>query len=151
MKIVVWLLLSVSALAALFCLREGLRLLLMVIRRRPFLRRVEGVIVVVEKTREAHTVTVNGCSRIVTQVKFFPVIQFTTPDGRSVQFRSELGEAYPVREKWDGHRVEPISRYQAGQAIAVLYDPAGSIKPCLAGWSALYGPATALLVGGFAF
>jgi hypothetical protein len=151
MKFVIWLLLSVSALAALFCLREGLRSLLAVMRRRPFLRRIEGLILVVEKTREARTMTVNGRSRIVTQVKFFPLIQFTLPDGRAVEFRSEVGEVYPVREKWNGHRVEPASRYQAGQAIEVFYDPARLLKPCIAGWSAFYGPAAAMLAGGLAF
>ena len=151
MKIIVWLMIAGFALVGLWCVREGFFALLKVLRRRPYLRRVQGTVLKVEKTRDVSRTTHNGKSESRIMVKFMPVIQFKTAEGETIVFQSESGEAYPVRKRWNGHTIEPTSRYTAGQRIPLVYDPTGELKPCQDDWASLYGMATAMVVAGTLF
>lgn len=151
MKAIVWIMISVFALGGLWCLRHGLASLFLALRRRPYLRRVMGTILVVEKNREVRMANAKSDHRSSIVVKFTPIIHFATPEGESITFRSETGESYPVVRRWNGQTVEPVSRFTAGQRIPVVYDPSGELTPREDSWSGIYGMATAMLIAGFLF
>lgn len=151
MKAIVWIMISAFALGGLWCLRQGLGSLFLALRRRLYLRRVTGTILVVEKTREVRISHAKSENRSNSVVKFTPIIHFATPEGESVTFRSETGESYPVVRRWNGQTVEPVSRFTAGQRIPVVYDPSGELTPREDSWSGMYGMATAMLIAGFLF
>jgi len=151
MKIMIWIMLASFAIGGLWCLRGGLFTFLKILRRRPYLRRVQGTVLKVERKREVRLTTHDGKSESRTIVKFTPVIQFKTSEGETITFRSETGESYPIRKGWNGHIIEPISRYKTGQRIPLVYDPTGEIKPCQDDWASLYGMSTAMMVAGTLF
>jgi hypothetical protein len=148
MKVVVWMLLVAAALAGTFCLVKGLLSLVVVIRRRPYLRRAQGKIVKVHQTHETRSDSNNQMHNYVT---FHPEIEFTTELGQHVTFRSEHGHTHQLRNSTAGIDIETFSHYRTGDSIEVFYDPAGEMTPCIATWAGLYGPGAGNLFGGLAF
>ena len=128
---------------------EGVRSWVVTLRRRPHLRKTQGTVITVEKKRE--TRTSGSPPRMRTYVKFHPVINFTTPDGKIQSFTSEMGESYVVQKRSDGTHTEPVSKYSPGQRLDILYDPEGKLPPCLNSWSGLFGPVAALIAAGLVF
>ena len=108
--------------------------LISAIRRHPHLQRISGTVLTVEKQRQ-----IGGES-----VTFFPIISYTTPDGKQVRFRSNAGTTLPERKFGGG----PISPWRDGQSIDVFHDPSGYLNPCIASLWGLYGMGGGFLVGG---
>lgn len=151
MKYFVWLMLFAFAMVGTFCIREGMRSAILRRRRKPFLRKTQGVILRVDQQRKMESSTSNGRTRTRMVVKFHPVIQFRNEQGKPVQFRSEMGESYAVRKRWNGETVEPQSTYTTGQSLPVCYDIEGQLKPCIDTWAGRNGMNLGFVVAGLLF
>ena len=111
--------------------------LIIKIRRHPRLLRINGTVVTSEKEYSRD----DDARRRVT---FYPIINYTTPDGRLVQFRSRTGSTYEELIL-TGPKVSP---WREGQSIDVFHDPSGTMEPCIASLWSLYGGSFGFLVGG---
>ena len=58
---------------------------------------------------------------------YVPVVRFETPDGKSIEFRSDSGSNPPT--------------YSVGERVTVLYDPAKPYNAKLEGWDNWVGAA----------
>lgn len=112
----------------------ALWLLIRAIRRHPYLLRISGTVATVERQRKT-----GGDS-----VTFYPIISYTTPEGKQVRFRSNIGTTLPVRQIGGG----PISPWRDGQSIDIFHDPSGYLSPCIASLWGLYGTGACVLIGG---
>ncbi|MFN8493068.1 MAG: DUF3592 domain-containing protein [Caldilineaceae bacterium] len=128
-------------------LKEGLLRL----RARPRLQVVKGVVTRIET--KSKQMLVNG--KRTYDVHRFPVIHFQTATGEAFSFQSEVGEVeqrYRHPSWWTPKRKRAETfEFVAGQALPVLYDPAGEVPPCINRWSAIFGPAVTFIWGGLAF
>ncbi len=111
--------------------------LVVAIRRHPHLLRIKGTVV----TSEQEYSKDSDARRRVT---FFPIIVYTTPEGKQVRFRSRTGSTHEVL-KLAGPNVSP---WRVGQSIDVFHDPSGTMEPCIASLWSLYGTAVGFLAGG---
>jgi hypothetical protein len=105
-------------------------------RRHPHLQRISGTVLTVETKRE-----IGGDQP---SVSFYPIIAYTTPEGKQVRFRSSTGTTRPIRKL----SVPTISPWRDGQSIDVFHDPSGELEPCIASLWSLYGWGAGLLAGG---
>lgn len=112
----------------------GLRGLVITIRRHPHLLRIAGSVVSVEEKFE----------RADDTVTFFPVITYTTPEGKQIRFRSSTGTSHKVL-RLSGPNVSP---WRDGQSIDVFHDPGGEQEPCIASLWSLYVWPAGFLFGG---
>ena len=127
----------------------GLRSIARSLRRRPHLLRLMGTIVSVQTEVVRRWRSDSGSSSETNQeVRYFPLIAYTTPEGKGVQFRSELGEVYTLRRKFDGALITPPSRHREGERIEIFHDSSGELPPCIANWWALYFSGTGMLAAG---
>ncbi len=111
----------------------GLRGLVCTVRRHPHLLRLSGTVLSVYKKYETGK----------DKVTFYPNIGFTTPEGKQVFFRSNIGSSYPDRNIYPAK-----SPWKDGQSIEVYHDPGGVLAPCIASVWHLYGWGLAFLAGG---
>lgn len=129
----------------------GLKEWLTVLRARPRLQVVQGVVTRIE-TRSKQMVA-NG--KRTYQVHRFPVIHFQTPTGAARSFQSEVGEVeqrYRHQSWWTPKRQRAEEfEFVVGQSLPVLYDPAEAVPPRLNRWSALFGPSVSFAAGGLVF
>ena len=111
--------------------------LIIKIRRHPCLLRIKGTVVTSEKeySRDADAQR---------RVMFYPIINYTTPDGRQVRFRSRTGSTHEELIL-AGPNVSP---WRDGQSIDVFHDPYGTMEPCIASLWSLYSGSSGFLVGG---
>lgn len=110
-------------------LRAGLSELIKVRRRRPFLIKLPGTILTVIKERETRAGT-PGSRRDTGQIlKYIPHVAFTTPEGKRVEFRSEVCQIHELRRKYGGSFITPECPWLDGDAVEVHYDPGGVLKP----------------------
>ena len=112
----------------------GLRWLVNTIRRHPHLLRIAGTVVSVEEKYD----------RTDDAVTFFPVIAYSTPEGKQVRFRSSIGSSHKVL-RLSGPNVSP---WRDGQRIAIFHDPGGEQEPCIASVWRLYAWPAGFLFGG---
>jgi hypothetical protein len=112
----------------------GLLWLVIIIRRHPHLLRIAGTVVSVEEKYD----------RADDTVTFFPVITYTTPEGKQVRFRSSTGSSHKVL-RLSGPNVSP---WRGGQSIEVFHDPGGEQEPCIASLWRLYAWPAGFLFGG---
>lgn len=129
----------------------GLKEWLTILRVRPRLQVVEGVVTRIE-TKSKRLATNGGNTY---QVHRFPVIRFHTATGQEQSFRSEIGEIEKRYRGWSWwtpkrQRAEEFE-FVVGQALPVLYDPAGEVAPRINWWSARFGPSVSFVFGGLAF
>jgi len=129
-----------AAMLVIFCLAgvsllwSALRSLLLLLRRLPYLVRVEGEVVALHQKR-MYSSGRRGRSRIAN----YPVISFQNQLGETVSFRSEVGD------------LGQVSRYVEGQSVPVRYDPSGELSPMLDSWWASWGVPVMLACGGLGF
>jgi hypothetical protein len=112
----------------------GIRWLFITIRRHPHLLRIAGTVVSVEEKFD----------RADDTVTFFPVITYTTPEGKQVRFRSSTGTSHKVL-RLSGPNVSP---WRDGQTIDVFHDTGGKLEPRIASLWSLYAWPAGFLVGG---
>ena len=143
---------AIFALGGIAILRMAFTELSRVRRRRKHLIRLTGKVTGIEKEQRYRAQSSTSRQQSSYWIEYFPVIVFTTPEGKSSRFRSELGETHQLRRKLTGTEIEPPPpRWVAGQEVEIFYDPAGEIKPCLAlAWS-LWFTGVGLLVAGSLF
>lgn len=150
MKFIVWMMVVAFAFSGCLCLFQAVKEFVIVLRRRASLRKVQGLIISVETTRETRT-GADSPSRMRTYVKFFPVIEFVTELGEKRTFKSETGDYDVVRRGPDGSQHELKTRYHVGRGIDVVYDPQGELPPRIASFAGIYGPGLGILVAGIGF
>jgi hypothetical protein len=112
----------------------GLNWFITVISRHPYLLRIKGTVLTVEKKYDSAD----------DRVTFYPTIAYTAPEGNQVRFRSSSGSTQEVR-RLSGPNVSP---WRDGQSIDVLHDPSGVLEPCIASLWSLYGWSIGFIVGG---
>ena len=105
------------------------------IRRHPYLLRIKGTVLTVDKKYDTGSDEPG--------VTFSPIIGYTTPEGQQVRFRSPFGTKRRIRFGND-----PISPWRDGQSTDVFHDPSGVLEPCIASLLGLYGWSLGFLVGG---
>ena len=128
--------------------RAGLKEILLVRRRRSQLLRLPATVVNVRKERDQRLHESRGSSDTGTRLKYFPVVAFTTPEGKRVEFRSEAGESFNLRRGFDGATHEPESKWCEGQQVEVFYDPGGVLSPWLVGEGSPASMGIAMLAAG---
>ena len=123
--------------------RFGLREILFVRRRRAHLVRLPATVVNVRKERERRLHESGSPS-----VRYFPVVVFTTPEGKRVEFRSEAGESLRLRRGIGGSLHEPESKWRTGQQVEIFYDPGGVLTPRIVGEGSLANIGIAMFAAG---
>ena len=112
----------------------GLGSLVVSIRRHPYLLRIKGTVLTVEKKYDS----------VDNRVTFYPTIAYIAPQGNQVRFQSSTGSTQDIR-RLSGTNVSP---WRDGQSIDVFHDPDGVLEPCIASLWNLYGWSFGFLVGG---
>lgn len=112
----------------------GLNWFIKVICRHPYLLRIKGTVLTVEKKYDSTD----------DKVTFYPTIAYTAPEGNHVRFQSSSGSTQEVR-RLSGPNVSP---WRDGQSIDVFHDPSGVLKPCIASLWGLYGWSIGFIIGG---
>ena len=128
--------------------RAGLKEILLVRRRRAHLVRLPATVVSVRKEREQRLRESGSTSDTGIRLKYFPVVVFTTPEGRRLEFRSEAGESFHLRRGIGGSLHEPESKWCSGQQVEVFYDPGGVLSPRLVGEGSLANIGIAMFAAG---
>jgi len=124
-------------------LRAGLRELFKVRSRRPFLIKLQGTVLSVVTERETRAGSANNRDETAVVVRFIPFVAFTTPEGKRVDFRSEVCDIHHLRRRADGSLPEVEPSWRSGQSVEVLYDPGAVLKPFIGG-----GPGLSFLAYG---
>lgn len=76
-------------------------------------------------------------------------VVFTTPEGPSTRFRSDVCESHELRRNNLGIlRPEPECQWTAGQEVEVTFDPGGVLKPFIGGGVGGSGIGWAMIAAG---
>ncbi len=129
-------------------LRAGLREFFKVRSRRPFLIKLQGTVLSVLKERETRAGSVNNRDETAVVIRFIPMVSFTTPEGKRVEFRSEVCDIHHLRRRADGSLPEVEPSWRSGQTVEVLYDPGAVLKPHLTGGAGLSFMAYGMMAAG---
>jgi hypothetical protein len=129
-------------------LRAGLREFFKVRSRRPFLIKLQGTVLSVLKERETRAGSVNNREETAAVIRFIPMVSFTTPEGKRVEFRSEVCDIHHLRRRQDGSLPEVEPTWRSGQSVEVLYDPGAVLKPHLTGGAGLSFMAYGMMAAG---
>lgn len=130
-------------------LRAGLREFFKVSSRRRFLMKLPGTILTVMTERETRSGTVNRRNETAVVLRFIPSVMFHTPEGKRVEFRSEVCDTHHLRRRADGSLQEaPEPTWRSGQTVEVIYDPGGVLKPRIAGGPGLNFMACGMMAAG---
>ena len=114
-------------------LYAALKELLKVRRRRPFLIKLQGTVLSVSTERETCAGSVNNRDETAVVIRFIPFVAFTTPEGKRVDFRSEVCDIHHLRRRQDGSLPEVEPSWRSGQDVEVFYDPGAVLKPFIGG------------------
>jgi hypothetical protein len=95
--------------------------------------RAEGTVLEIRQTRRTEQEEVkrpdgSAWRREVERISYAPVVRFTTPDGREIEFH--------------GHGASDTS-FMAGERVAVIYDPASPIRARIVSFLDLWLPSVA--------
>ncbi|MEO6739712.1 MAG: DUF3592 domain-containing protein [Chthoniobacteraceae bacterium] len=132
-KILSCLMLLFFGLIGLGLLYAALKELLKVRRRRPFLIKLPGTVLSVSTERDTRAGSVNNRDETAVVIRFIPFVAFTTPEGKRVDFRSEVCDIHHLRRRLDGSLPEVESSWRSGQSVDVFYDPGAVLKPFIGG------------------
>ncbi len=113
-------------------LRAGVRELFKIRSRRPFLVTLPGTVLSIYTQRESRGGTA-GSSETGVVLRFIPIVMFHTPEGKRVEFRSEVCDIHHLRIRHDGSLPQHEPSWRPGQQVEVIYDTGGVLKPHLAG------------------
>lgn len=145
------------ALVGYFLIRTGVSEILTLRRAHSRLITIEGVVTTIQSERQSPAKDAD--SRYYT-IHHYPVIHFHSPTGERLSFRSEVGDVERRRKSGQGfigfwlpkRSIErEKGRFYPGQAVPVLYDPQGEIKPRIKSWAGLWGAGSTMIAGGSAF
>ena len=130
-------------------IRVGIADLILFNERKPFLIKLPGRIVEIVTERETRTGTPNSRTDTGMIVKYIPLVDFTTPQGETVRFRSDVVEIHELRRDNFGLlRPAPDCKWTAGQAVEVTFDPGGVLKPFFGGGMGGSGIGWAMIAAG---
>ena len=129
-------------------LRAGLREFFKVRSRRPFLIKLPGTVTSVVKERETRAGSTNNRNETAVVIRFIPMVSFTTPEGKHVDFRSEVCDIHHLKRRLDGSLREVEPSWRSGQSVEVLYDPGAVLKPHLTGGAGLSFMAYGMMAAG---
>lgn len=152
-KILCGVIIVLFGLAGIGLLRAAFLELRRVRRKRGQLLTLPGRVISIDKERR-YRADSKGDRRFRTNywMHYFPVIVFTTPEGQSIGFRSELGESHQIRTSFSGIEIAPPPpSWKDGQQVDVYYDPSGEMKPCLATAWSLWFTGFGMLAAGIMF
>lgn len=129
-------------------LRAGLREFFKVRSRRPFLIKLQGTVTSVATERETRAGSTNNRKETAVVIRFIPMVAFTTPEGKRVDFRSEVCDIHHLRRRQDGSLPDVEPTWRSGQSVEVLYDPGAVLKPHLTGGAGLSFMAYGMMAAG---
>ena len=147
-KIFACLFFGIFGLIGIGLLRAGLREFLKVRSRRPFLIKLQGTVLSVLKERDTRAGSVNNRNETAVVIRFIPMVMFHTPEGKRVEFRSEVCDIHHLRRRQDGSLPEVESSWRSGQSVEVLYDPGAVLSPRIAGGPGLSFVAYGMMAAG---
>lgn len=130
-------------------IRVGLSDLIRFRERKPFLIKLPGRIVDIATERDTRAGTPGSRTDTGMMLKYIPYVVFTTPNGETVRFRSDVCEIHELRRDNFGKlRPAPDCRWTAGQEVEVTFDPDGVLKPFFGGGMGGSGIGWAMIAAG---
>ena len=129
-------------------LYAGVKELLKIRGRLPFLIKLPATILNIITERESRGGT-TGDGETAEVLRFIPFVMFHTPEGKRVEFRSEVCESHHLRRRSDGSVEHHEPSWRPGQKVEVIYDPGGVLKPHLTGGAGLGFAGWGMFAAGF--
>ena len=147
-KILSFAVLIIFGLIGIGLLRAGLREFLKVRSRKPFLIKLPGTVLNVLKERDTRAGSSRNREETAEVIRFIPFVMFHTPEGKRVEFRSEVCDIHHLRRRADGSLPEVEASWRSGQSVEVIYDPGAVLKPRIAGGPGLSFMAYGMMAAG---